>query len=401
MKDILENISKHKQNRRNKMSRIKTGYTQKKYFKLKDGSSTFRILPPMEELGNAGKGKDWSKYYKVHYGYKNSEGKLRVFQSTLKINKNKMVEIPDAAVERIETLKAKLAEAKEAGNKAVIEKLGKLVSGQKPMYNVDGNHYLNVIDSQGNIGILKLRHKAMKALEEEIKKLEKKGVDPIGIKNGREFVFTRSGTGLDTTFKVDVAQETLEIDGVGQVNRDKISNLSEDMVSRTANECADLTKLFKAISSDDIERIVKASDLLTGISPVIDELFDTKADGSGSEDGGSDEDYGDDDTSSDDSSSKAAAQEAEQAAKAAKAKADAEAKAAAEKKAAEQAAAEAKAKADAKEKAEAAAAAKAAEATKTETKTEAKSRTSSSPSTSAEAVNDMSDADFLKSLGLN
>src|SRR5271166_2114724 len=118
MKEILENISKHKQER--KMSRVKSGFTQKKYFKLKDGPSTFRILPPLEEFyknaqgliykdveGNElrpqfkGKDKEWSKYYKVHYGYKNTSGKLRVFQSTLVVNrKTKMIEVPDAADQR-------------------------------------------------------------------------------------------------------------------------------------------------------------------------------------------------------------------------------------------------------------------------------------------------------------
>jgi uncharacterized ParB-like nuclease family protein len=370
------------------MSRIKSGFTAKKYFKLKDGTSTFRILPPMEEMGNKGKGKDWSKFYKVHYGYKNSDGKLRVFQSSLVENrKTKMIEVPDAAVQRIKDLKGKLEEAKEAGNKAVVEKLGKLVSGQKPMYNLDGNHYVNAIDSQGNLGVLKLRHRAMKALEDEIKKLEKKGIDPLDLKNGREFVFTRSGSGLDTSFKVDVGQEELNIDGVGKVNRDKVSSVSEDVLSRTDSECADLSKLFKAVSSEDIERIVKSSDLLTGISPVIDELFDTKGDG-GDEGQGDAGDDGDD-TGSADSGSQAAAAD-NSAAEAAAAKQAADAKAAADSKA--------KADADAKAKVEALKAEAAKnEAAKEETKAAA-SRTGSG--TTAEAVGEMDDAEFLKSLGL-
>lgn len=372
------------------MSRVKSGFTQKKYFKLKDGPSTFRILPPMEELGNAGKGKDWSKFYKVHYGYKNTEGKLRVFQSTLVVNrKTKMIEVPDAADQRIKDLKARLESAKESGDKKATELLGKLVSGQKPMYNVDGNHYVNAIDSQGNIGVLKLRHRAMKALEDEIKKLEKKNVDPLALTNGREFVFTRSGTGLDTSFKVDVAQETLNIEGVGQVNRDKISNLSEDVLTRSANECADLSKLFKLVSPEDIERIVKTSDLATGISPVIDELFDKKGD---TGDDGSGDAEGDEDSSSDDSAAQNAAAAAQAAAQAAKADAEAKARVEAQKAAAAEAARAAKAAAELAEK-------QAAAAAKTETKAAPRVETTSS-STTAEAVSEMSDADFLKNLGL-
>ncbi len=274
------------------MSRVKSGYTQKKYFKLNDGDSVFRILPPLEELGLAGKGKDWSQFFKVHYGYKNTAGKLRVFQSSLVINrKTKMVEVPDAADQRIKELKAKLEEAKALGNKAVAEKLGKLVSGQKSMYNVDSNHYVNAMDSQGNIGVLKLRHRAKKALEDQIIQLEKKNVDPLSINDGRFFTFRRSGTGLDTSFSVSVAQETLEIPNVGKVNRDIVHKLSADDIERAKSEAAELSKLFKSVSAEDIERIVKASDLMTGISPAIDEIFDSKP-----SEGGSDEEEDDSDS---------------------------------------------------------------------------------------------------------
>jgi hypothetical protein len=372
-----------------KIGKAKYGITQKKYFKLKDGESTFRILPPLGDLADDGR---WSVFYKVHYGYKNSKGKLRVFQSSLvKNRKTKMVEVPDAAAERIDTLKAKLQEAKDAGQKAVVEKLGPLVSGQKPMYNLDSNHYMNVVDEQGNIGVLKLRHRAKQVLDDEIKALREKGIDPLSVDNGRYFVFRRSGSGLETSFAVRVKKEKITVDGVGEVERDLVHKLNNELISRLGEEADQLDKLYKEVSSDDIARIVKASDLLTGISPVIDEIFDNQGD-SGSSSSSDDEDYGDEDDSSDSKSSSAASSSNDEAAAAAaKAKADAEAKARIEAVQAEQAAA-AKAKADAEAKAAATAA-----AAKTETKTETKS---GSTQTTAEAVGDMSDDEFLKSLGL-
>lgn len=288
-----------------KIGSAKYGITQKKYFKLKDGESTFRILPPLGDLADEGR---WSVFYKVHYGYKNTKGKLRVFQSSLvKNRKTKMVEVPDAAVERIETLKAKLEEAKATGNKAMVEKLGKLVSGQKPMYNLDSNHYLNVVDSQGNIGVLKLRHRAKQALDEEIKALREKGIDPLSVDNGRYFVFRRSGTGLDTTFAVRVLKEKISIEGVGEVERDVVHKLNNELINRLGEEAAQLNKLFKEVSAEDIKRIVEASDLLTGQSPVIDELFDNRDSGGSSSSDEGDEDYGDEEDSSSSSASSAAA----------------------------------------------------------------------------------------------
>jgi len=349
-----------------KIGKAKFGFTQKKYFKLKDGESTFRILPPLGELADEGR---WSMFYKIHYGYKNTKGKLRVFQSSLVVNrKTKMVEVPDAADQRIKTLKAKLEEAKAAGNKAVVEKLGKLVSGQKPMYNVDSNHYLNAIDTRGNIGVLKLRHRAKTQLDVEIKKLREQGVDPLSVENGRFFVFTRTGTGLDTSFGVAVAQEKLKIEGVGEVKRDIVHKLSEELISRLGEEAAELGKLFRALSADEIQRVVDTSDLLTGQSPAIDELFDARGENGTSDEG----DGGEEGEEKESSGTGSQASGVDFAAKAAEAKAAAEA----------------------------AAAAKIAEASKAAAAPKTEVISTSTPATTADQVTDMTDADFLKSLGL-
>lgn len=348
-----------------KIGKAKYGMTQKKYFKLKDGDSKFRILPPLGDLADKGV---WSVFYKVHYGYKNSKGKLRVFQSSLVENRqSKMVEVPDAAVQRIKELKAKLDEAKATGNKAVVERIGKLVSGQKPMYNLDSNHYMNVIDDQGNIGVLKLRHRAKKALDTQISKMREKGVDPLSVDNGRYFVFTRTGTGLDTSFSVEVLKRDIEVQGVGIVQQEVQHKLDDSLISRLEQEAAKLDQLFRALTADEIERIVKASDLFTGQSPAIDEIFDAK--GSSDDDGDMDEDD-EESLSSGSTSSSTQASAAPIAAPVATAPTPAPVAA--------------------------------AKPAMVETKAEAKAATQAAAlNTTAETVNSMSDADFLKSLGLS
>jgi len=246
-----------------------TEYTKRKYWGLKDGEATFRILPPMGDLADKG---IWSQFYNVHYGYKNSKDQMRVFQSPLvKNRKTKMIEVPDAALERIEQLKAKLEEAKKNGDKAMVEKLDKLV-GQKGQFNLDNNHYVNAMDTQGNIGILKLRHRAKNALDATIKRLREQGVDPLSAEDGRFFVFRRSGTGLDTTFQVDILQETLEVNGVGKVKRDLVHKLTDDIVTRLGNEAAKLDQLFKRPTSEQVARIVKEG------GRAVDEILDAKVD---------------------------------------------------------------------------------------------------------------------------
>lgn len=265
-------------------------YTKKNFWKLKDGESVYRILPALGELAKEGR---WSVFWKVHYGYKNSAGKLRVFESPLvKNNKSKMIEVPDAALERIEKLKAQFEEAKKTGNKELIAKLDKLV-GQKGQFNLDSNHYLNVIDKAGNIGILKIRHRAKVALDATIKKLRDKGVDPLSPDNGRFFVFSRSGMGLDTTFQVEVLKEKVHVEGHGELERDLVHKLTTEIANRCGSwqangtfrygEAANLLTLYKKPTSEQVARIVKEG------AKAVDEILDTRANDNAGNDDVSDE----------------------------------------------------------------------------------------------------------------
>lgn len=258
------------------MSRVQIGKAKdksapKKFWKLKDGDAVYGILPPIGDLAANGV---WSVYYRIHYGYKNAEGKSRPFQSTLVENrKTKMVEVPDAACERLDMLNAQLKIAKESGNEKAKEALLKLVGGQKSIYNLDSNHHINAIDLQGNIGVLKLRHKAKLALQVEIDKLCAKGQDPRGVDNRRFFVFSRSGMANETNYKVTIYQEVLTIEGVGEVKRDFVNSLTDEVLDRLGDEAAKLDSLYKMPNADQIEQIVKNSVLTTGICPNIDAIL--------------------------------------------------------------------------------------------------------------------------------
>src|SRR5271156_1391683 len=93
-----------------KLGKAKYGAGKKTYFKLKEGDSIYRILPPLGELADDG---IWSLYYKINYGYTNVSGKSRAFESSLvKNRKSEMIEVPDAAVERLDKLKGSLEAAK-------------------------------------------------------------------------------------------------------------------------------------------------------------------------------------------------------------------------------------------------------------------------------------------------
>ena len=255
-------------------SRDGGGFSSRKFWKLKDGKQTFRILPA---LGDNAEDGVWSKYYSVHFGYRNSQGRMIPFESPeVKDSKTKMVTVPDAAKHRIDLLNGELAKAKSQNDGPRIEKLNKLLQ----TYNLDKNHYLNAIDSQGNIGVLKLRHKAKLVLDNLIKNLAKEGVDPRDPVNGRLIVFERTGTSNETSFSVAIAQEELDVPGVGKVKRDIVSSISPEMEKRMGEldkngkfkyrEAANLLTLFKKPSASDVERIVKEG------PKALDEIFPSK-----------------------------------------------------------------------------------------------------------------------------
>lgn len=265
-------------------------YKKKNFFQMKEGDVVLRILPPLNELKDApnlgalAAKKIWSKFHSVHFGYKNMEGKLRTFESPatkvegkLPNGKTGKVLVPgsDPALDRIEDLKAKLETAKTVGNAPLAAKLTALV-GMKGNYNIDNNHHMNVVDLQGNIGVLKIRHKAKTALDEEIKKLEGKGIDPLSVNNGRFFVFTRTGSGNETNFKVSVYVETVDHPDLGQVDKPVVHKLTPDILSRIATEAADLDEVAVKLTTEEVAQIVATSDLLTGKSPKCDEYFDAR-----------------------------------------------------------------------------------------------------------------------------
>lgn len=282
-------------------------FTKRKYFKLKDGDQAFRILPPMGNLADKGV---WSRFYNIHYGYKNSKDQMRVFQSSLVVNrKTKMVEQPDAALEKIQKGKAALQAAKDAGNTKLVEQLDKLF-GQKGQFNLDKNHYVNAIDEQGNVGLLKLRHRAKLALETTLKALEADGVDALDAADGRWLVFRRSGNGLDTSFQVLVKTDKIKVEGIGMVEK-PISHaitpeLAAQMLTKNADgsytykEAADLDNLFKAPTAEEIARIVAEG------AKAVDEILDAKLAGAGE-----DSDEGEDGPESEESTPPAAPQSAD------------------------------------------------------------------------------------------
>ena len=261
-------------------------FEKKKHFGFdKDTNSiTFRILPQPKgvKFGTPAYNErkfdaTWHRYINSVFGFKNMEGKLRVFESPLvKNNKTKMIDVPCAATELINSLKGKLEEAKAVnGDAAVISRLNQLV-GMNGTYSINANQHMNVVLLDGSIGELRLRHKAFLVLKAEIDKLRNEGVDPVSLDNGRFFTVSRSVNGRDTVFSASVYKEKIHVDGIGEVEKPFAHSVNDDIRTRLETEGFDLNTIFLRLTSDEVAQIVKEADLSSGKSPACDRFFDLR-----------------------------------------------------------------------------------------------------------------------------
>ena len=233
----------------------------KKEFKIKDGSNVYRILPPLGNLADKGW---WSKFYKVQWGFKDSNNKHRPFLDVRKVNyKTKMVEVESAAHVLTEHLKEKRSQVIEAfkakrASKEDLQKANDLVK----QYNVDSKWYLNVVNLNGEIGLLKINTKYYNGLDEEIKKLRADGIDPLGIQTGVFFDFFRSnatGKVQDYLFKVDVYKEKVNanVNGVNTVIEQRKTHVMDAaFIDRLANEAYELEGMYPVVTPEQIELMV-------------------------------------------------------------------------------------------------------------------------------------------------
>jgi len=240
----------------------------KERFKIVDGDNIYRILPPMGNLADLG---HYSKYYRVVWGYKGSDGKLRPFVSPFEKNfKTQMVEVDCAAIRRNERLKEELKAATDQAS--TLAKIGKAVPleltnklkqlsemvGRKGRYNIDAKHHLNAYSRDGKIGLLKIGARAFKALKTVFKSLESQGVDALGVENGRFLNLHRSGTGLDTAYAISEVKEQVNVEGIGLVDKAMPHTLDENIINRLANEAFKLDELYPTPTSEEVARIVEA-----------------------------------------------------------------------------------------------------------------------------------------------
>jgi hypothetical protein len=100
--------------------------------------------------------------------------------------------------------------AKDSGDK---EKLKEL-SENKRNFSRSKKTYYNAVNASGDVVVLELSKKASDALDKKIvEAVQEKKFDPLSLKTGVWFRFTRTGMSLDTVIEVEFKRIQLEQDG--------------------------------------------------------------------------------------------------------------------------------------------------------------------------------------------
>ncbi len=228
--------------------------------KVKDGTNTYRILPPFGEKANGYPYRKWS----LIWGLKDpTQGRMRPFSSSLTTEKKcPAVEFVDAltllAKEKISLLEQQ-GKSKEV-IKTINKDLNELISDLRPKTLF----LYNAVDQAGIVGILEVKTTANKKLKKLMMNyINDYGQDPTSLQSeetdsGVWFNFMRTGLGFDTEYDVAKKQTQKKINGE-IVYVDDRSPLPENVVQNYDDLAYDVHSLYEQKTYDELKTILLAN----------------------------------------------------------------------------------------------------------------------------------------------
>ena len=238
-------------------------FKRRNYWKLEEGESIYRIIPPYGSLAESGR---WSYFWRIHFGFCGTDGKMKPVACIQNKDRNGLVSTVCPICEFRTQLEIKERELRERGESDLtLKPLRERIRAIDP----DAKHFINVMSLDGQLGCLKIPTRSMKALQGRIDMLRAEGVDPINPEGGVFFVFRRKGIGLDTQHEVDVYTESVTVNGE-RLHRTKQAPLTEAVVNRIESdpsEIFDLPNMYKRLTEEELAMLVY------GDAKVVDRLF--------------------------------------------------------------------------------------------------------------------------------
>jgi uncharacterized protein YjgD (DUF1641 family) len=240
-------------------------------FRIEDGSNTYRILPPLMSLAKEGR---WYQYWRIHFGFKNSEGRTKVIVCVeekdykTKVIKQKCPVCELVARNKAQYEKLKLINQKDP-TKVTDEQLKNFYKNNVFAIDASGKYYVNAVNSQGEVGVLALPKTVKDKIEVLAERLKKEeGINPIAV-NGLFLNIIRTGQGRNTDYSVEVAYVSDPNNPRSKMYKEH--TITADVVEKIKRNASDLSTLYKPITVEQIEMIVNASP--ENRAAIVDKIF--------------------------------------------------------------------------------------------------------------------------------
>ena len=226
-----------------------SGLGASKWFYLKDNvDNVYRVLPPIKSLASAGKYSQWHASHRV----RNSEGYQKSFSCKEERTKEGLITRHCPFCDRAKELEGQLEAAEKAG--ATREQLQAFRTKEIFPIKVEKSYYLNVVNQEGNLGVLGIKKTSFDSLKALAVDQEKKGRDITGM----EGIFlnfkkvTPFKGSKDVIYQVEVFLTPMPDGSFRFVPH----TITPEVVERIKTDSADLTTLFKDLSVEQISTLI-------------------------------------------------------------------------------------------------------------------------------------------------
>jgi hypothetical protein len=212
--------------------------------------NVYRVLPAMKTLAATGQ---YAKYYRTHRGFRGTDNGQKPFICPQEQDyKTKVIKVHCPVCDIVDQMEKELETWPSKG--ATKEQIKEFRDKNIWPFQSEGKYYLNVVNTEGKIGILPIGSKSFKALEALAKEQEAKGRDITGIE-GVYLNFKKMSAYKGDAQAVFAVEMFIDTDAQGNMKL-RTHTIDQAFAQRLGPEAADLSKLFKSLTQEQIARIV-------------------------------------------------------------------------------------------------------------------------------------------------
>lgn len=238
-------------------------FGNKRYFYIKPNEpNIYRVLPPVLSLARTG---EYFKYHAIHRNMRATDGKQRGFVCPEDVDyKTKLVKqrcpVCDKRREfeaQYQTVKDSFGQVPSADQK---QKLNEFWMAFIEPLKVERQHYMNVVNQAGEIGILPIPTTLKNDMQASFKKMkEEEGVDPSGVR-GIFVNFSKVSQykgDPKPAYKVEPLYETVMNNGM-PMKTYKFHEIVPEFVNKMKTDCRDLNGLHRVLNVEELAGLASA-----------------------------------------------------------------------------------------------------------------------------------------------